>query len=487
MRKPQIERNGILIFLFVILLLGFTITSVLSYLVSKENAKNSAITQTLPLISDNIYSMIETDFMDPINTSSLMANDTFLMNWVMAGEDDAEQISGYLSRIKERYGYTSAFFVSDITGKYYTPNGVLKTISEQDDHDEWYYLFKSTNKPYDLDIDTDEAANGTLTIFINHRLETSGGSFLGATGVGLQMADIGDRLRAYQKQFEHEIYLIDSQGVIQVHPDEKLIENTTITEMEGIEVISGEILSVHDEIRIFEYEDAEGVKDISVRYIPEFDWFLIVEKDQDASLLSARAALTRNILIGLGVTVLVSGLIFLIIRNYNQQLEQLATHDQLTGLFNRRTFDMILQKSSSAAKRTHTPLSILFIDVDDFKSVNDKYGHAVGDDVLMKIAKTMTAVIREEDIVVRWGGEEFIILLPDANQQAAFITAQRVKNAIEKITIDHLDIHGFCSVSIGISTYSGKSDTIPDLIQQADSALYQAKVAGKNTIVSFTH
>ncbi|RJR10229.1 hypothetical protein C4588_03735, partial [Candidatus Parcubacteria bacterium] len=336
-----VKRKRILILLIVILIIGFTTTSVLSYLVSRNYVKNSAITQTLPLISDNIYSTIEADFMDPINVSSLMANDTFLINWITAGEKNIDDITDYLRRIKEKYGYDSAFYVSDMTGNYYTADGILKTISLQDSHDIWYFRFKGLNKSYDLDLDTDEASNGMMTVFINHRLETSSGEFLGVTGVGLQVANIGDRLRNYQKRFEHMIYLINSEGVIQIHPNEDLIENASITNMDGIRSISNEILATKNEVGIFEYTDSQGIKDISVRYIPEFDWFLIVEKDEGGSLATARNALFRNIIIGLVITGITSMLVVIIIRNYNQQLEQLATHDQLTGLLNRRTFNIL--------------------------------------------------------------------------------------------------------------------------------------------------
>jgi len=361
----------------------------------------------------------------------------------------------------------------------------LKTVSLQDSHDIWYYLFKSLNKPYALDLDTDEAAHGKMTVFINHRLETSDGEFLGVTGVGLQVADIGDRLRDYQKRFEHLIYLIDSDGIVQVHPDESLIENASITSMDGIRSISSEILATKSEVGIFEYTDSGGVKDISVRYIPEFDWFLIVEKDEGGSLVSARNALIRNIIIGLIITGITSALVVIIIRNYNQQLEQLATHDQLTGLLNRRTFNILLKKNLASAKRYHKSLSLLFIDIDDFKSINDQYGHTMGDEVLQKIAAAMAAEMRQDDVIARWGGEEFIIMFPNTDQEQAKVAASRIKTAAESIEVESIEKQKVCTVSIGITSYDGLSEIIPDLLKQADEALYVSKLNGKDRITSF--
>lgn len=458
-----------------ILLLGFLVTSLISYYTTRKNVIMSATSETLPLISDNIYSEIEAEILDPINISSLMSNDAFLINWIMNGEQSVPEITLYLNRIKEKYGFTTAFYVSDLTRNYYYYDGVLKQISTVDAHDIWYFRFTESGRAYALDIDTDEAANDRMTVFINHRLESSDGQFLGVTGVGLELNNLGNKVREYQGRFHHQIYLINQNGVIQVHPDQDLVENLTIQEMEGISELSDQILSAGVDPQIFEYHDSSGTKVISVRYIPEFDWILIVEKDPDTSLYMARRALYQNILIGVGVTVIVSFVLLWIFSNYNQKLEFLATHDDLTGLLNRRRFNQLMQREIKVAQRYDQSISLLLIDIDDFKSVNDNFGHLSGDQYLKAIAQTMKKTLREIDITSRFGGDEFCALLINTGEIEARKIVKRLQNELDNLTVSTRmgDIQR--KVSIGMATGPTQQDGWESLIHLADVALYQSK------------
>ncbi|MBN2048019.1 MAG: diguanylate cyclase [Anaerolineaceae bacterium] len=485
MKRVKFTSYWLIVFMFLIIAVGFSVTSVLSFLVTKQYVTRSEITHTLPLISDNIYSSIKEDLIDPINISSLMSNDTFLINWVNEGEEDLNAITEYLRYIKEEYGYTSAFFVSDQTRNYYYYDGILKQISPEDAHDIWYYLFVEMNTAYDLDVDQDEAARDTLTVFINHRLEQPDGTFLGVTGVGLKLTDIGANLLDYENRYDHRIYMIDSQGLIQIHADASLVEQVNIREMEGLEEISQEILDTDQLIKIKEYRDAEGVKIISVRYIPEFDWFLIVEKNQSGSLVKARQSLWQNIIIGLAVTIGISALIYWIFRKYNMRLEYLASVDELTELFNRRFFLRMLTREMNIAQRYGQDMCLLMLDIDDFKAINDEYGHLNGDKALREITQAVRNATRNSDIVARWGGEEFIILLLNTDEALAAQIAERIRATVEQLEI-HLDDHTITrTVSIGCSKYDHAQRDAASFIAQADAALIQSKEQGKNCVMRF--
>ena len=162
----------------------------------------------------------------------------------------------------------------------------------------------------------------------------------------------------------------------------------------------------------------------------------------------------------------------------NAKLYDKANHDFLTGLYTRTYFHEYLSKNSIASS------SILLLDIDFFKKINDTYGHLVGDKVLYKVASICKESIRREDIAVRYGGEEFIILLENASNSIAQLVAERIRKKIEEIKqIDNLTLS--FTVSIGISSYK-KNQTPIELIQQADSALYQAKFLGRNQIQIYT-
>ena len=162
-------------------------------------------------------------------------------------------------------------------------------------------------------------------------------------------------------------------------------------------------------------------------------------------------------------------------------LEYQASHDKLTGLFNRNRFDEIYSKEIKRARRYNNDLSIIIFDVDDFKMVNDNYGHQTGDEVLKEMAQIVLTHVREQDISVRWGGEEFLILLPQTNLAGAVAVANKIKTAINEhiFTNNSLTITG----SFGVAQLLNE-DSEKDFISRADKFLYEAKKTGKNKVIS---
>lgn len=170
----------------------------------------------------------------------------------------------------------------------------------------------------------------------------------------------------------------------------------------------------------------------------------------------------------------------------NQTLESLALEDALTGLANRRQFDLFTQAEMGRAKRNHTTLALLMIDVDHFKRFNDRYGHLVGDECLRKLSKIIQENIRRPgDLAARFGGEEFSAVLPATDYVGAFIVAEKIRKAVLQAQIEHKDAdQGIVTISIGVSACSPGPEGTPDaLIGAADKALYIAKTSGRNMSV----
>lgn len=165
-------------------------------------------------------------------------------------------------------------------------------------------------------------------------------------------------------------------------------------------------------------------------------------------------------------------------------LEQLATRDGLTGLANRRCFDDTLRAEWSRALRQRQPLSLLMVDVDNFKAYNDANGHLGGDECLKRIAGAVSNEMRANDLVARYGGEEFAVILPNQSLKGAAIVAERIRCRVEQLRVPHgsgTDRH--VTVSIGAATAIAAGDTEPSqLVATADAALYRAKHMGRNRI-----
>lgn len=174
------------------------------------------------------------------------------------------------------------------------------------------------------------------------------------------------------------------------------------------------------------------------------------------------------------------------LKNANEILESLSYLDALTGIANRRRFDEILDNEWKRAHRNLQPLSVILIDIDNFKAYNDHYGHQEGDVCLKEVAKSINDTLkRPADFVARYGGEEFIVILPETNNEGASLIAEQIRKNVEKLEIPHQYsiTSSFVTISLGVSTVIAEENVNKyDVIEMADKALYQAKKTGKNRV-----
>lgn len=172
-------------------------------------------------------------------------------------------------------------------------------------------------------------------------------------------------------------------------------------------------------------------------------------------------------------------------RKTEEELLRLAATDPLTGCFNRREFSAIAEREALRASRYHHPLSILMLDLDYFKRLNDTYGHAAGDKALQRFTMICTNALRNVDIFGRWGGEEFVALLPETDLQGATVIAERLRKLTSDNILTFNDHKINFSVSIGIAEFKDGETTVDTAMSRADTAVYDAKKAGRNRISVF--
>ncbi|MDD3534686.1 MAG: diguanylate cyclase [Candidatus Cloacimonetes bacterium] len=168
----------------------------------------------------------------------------------------------------------------------------------------------------------------------------------------------------------------------------------------------------------------------------------------------------------------------------NHKLNRMARRDQLTGLYNRRVLDENLEYEMERSRRNKRGFTLAMADLDDFKKVNDTYGHPCGDEVLKAVAKTMKEALRTVDTVGRWGGEEFLVILPETSAEDAAKVLNRIREKIKDLVVNCEENQISISISIGMSSCD-RDCPKDEIIKEADLALYEAKKRGKNRVICY--
>jgi len=268
-------------------------------------------------------------------------------------------------------------------------------------------------------------------------------------------------------QANHNLYLI-LEGRLRVHLTTDM--NTpvaTLTEGQSV-----------GEVSIIDHQPA------SAHVIADTDTRLLkVSENELWRLVETSHAIANNMLIILSQRLRYGNTVISKIKDLLREYEYNATIDPLTSLYNRRWLDNMLERVIHRCKTNNQPLSVIMIDIDFFKQFNDKNGHLAGDSALRTVARTVLQSLRPEDLVTRYGGEEFLALLPGLNLEASRNVAERLRTAVENMEINTNNGTTLPSLTIsaGIAEMHDEKDSL-NLIERADAALYRAKDEGRNRV-----
>jgi diguanylate cyclase (GGDEF)-like protein len=177
-------------------------------------------------------------------------------------------------------------------------------------------------------------------------------------------------------------------------------------------------------------------------------------------------------------------LVGLVVARLVNELQRLSRHDVLTGLLNRRAMEEALESELERSRRTREPFAVMMLDLDHFKRINDQHGHPVGDLALKHVAKVLTSAMRKGDSVARFGGEEFIVLMPGTRLNDAEPLAEKLRGVLEASPLTHSAGAVNLSVSVGVAQWRHAADDASRVLSRADAALFQAKVQGRNCVVA---
>jgi diguanylate cyclase (GGDEF)-like protein len=470
-----------IIAVIVTLLLSVSIiSSVVNYRIDVRSAQEQLKNISLPLSIDNIYTEIQQRMIEPLIVSSLMANNTFVKDWVIDGEKDVKHITKYLKEVQDKYDMFTAFLVTDATKGYYHPKGLIDSINIDNVEDDWFFDFKKSEELYEVNLDINHQLDRSLTMFINYRVKDYADRFLAVTGVGIKLFDIEEMLYSFKKKYRYDVYFVSQTGEIMLFTKE-LNKRGNISAIEGLKDIKADIFE--KKVTKLEYKSNGKEYLLSAKYIEQLKLYLLVEIDKNEYMKD----LNRNFLMNLFVSVLITLLVVLIIiytiNIYQRQLEQQAEEDSLTGLANRRKFNEELEYMFNLHRRGNIKkLTMILLDIDDFKKINDTFGHLVGDKVLVRFSLILKENLRKTDLVARWGGEEFAVLFVDTKKEEATQKAEKLRIAIKEDRILQEILEKPLTVSLGLGELHSEYSQ-DGFIGKVDDALYEAKDLGKDKLV----
>ncbi|CAH9065813.1 hypothetical protein PSECIP111951_03444 [Pseudoalteromonas holothuriae] len=454
--------------LTLLLLAGFTFTSWFSFHMAHNSLSEGIIDETLPLTSHVISTDLQKQLQGPIYVAQSMAQNHFIHLWLKNGSANSEQLFAFLNKTKTLFKSKTSFLVDHSTQTYYHFDGQAHQLNFSSPESDWYKAtIEESQRDYVLNVDASPQDNFSPIVYVNHKIIVNN-ALLGVTGVGIQLSDLQQLITHYQQQYKRKIYFADHQGRLIFYNQSKLPNHTLASEFASHH---SEIISrPHYKFSI----NKQGVQRlINSRYIPDLGWHLMVEQTFTPET-SLTDALFANLLLGGVITLCILAIAQLTFNQYQTRLESIALTDKLCNVLNRQAFEPQLQRHIQRAQNSRVPLSLLLLDIDHFKQVNDQYGHLVGDQVLKHFAKLCKSVARNNDILCRWGGEEFMILMPNSYIKHAEQLSERLRTALATC-----DCEVSITISIGVAQYQPQ-ESEDDFIKRADDALYRAKRLGRD-------
>ncbi|WP_375749375.1 diguanylate cyclase [Vibrio sp. HN007] len=439
-----------------------------------RSLKTKIIDAELPKAVHEASTEITLNILPAVITSSVLANDKFILDWLKTDENQQQEIVRYLANIKTHNNATISFMVSAKTQQYYNSEGFIVYEKKGDPMAQWYFDFIAGDNLYELNLGPNIDKAHTPTLFINHKM-IEDGKLVGVIGLGLELKSIESILSRFSNQYKQNIYFIDNEGqIVSKSQGGKHTSDSILVIPDLKEAIAG---NPNEQDALFEHRSEDQNFLISLRYLPQLKWWMMVEQEEGLTFTEVDETLFINIIIGVATILFTLITVSWVINFFHKQLEEIASTDTLTGLYNRQMFEQTAKKAMEQCSRNQSTLSLLMIDIDRFKSINDEFGHLVGDKALKCLAETINSSVRKADIVGRWGGEEFVVIAYNTHIMDASYLADKIRVNVEETK----ELPRKITVSVGVTEFI-PTDSLESLLDRADQALYTAKNDGRNCV-----
>ncbi len=427
-----------------------------------------------------LFSLINSEIIRPLTVSQYMASDIFLLEYIEQEEIDRDVIFDYITSVSNQFN-TMSFIAIDKHLLLINSNNETTNLSTKEA--EWYHRLKNIDKTEFTDFGNAEDPH----LFFDVKMFNKQQEFLGFIGLAIDLDHFAKKFAKFKQDYGFELYFVDknndvtlsSEQIMQTESHHRKDVVTNINELPWYQHYQSEYQSNGDNNHsFFDYSSSNLI--ISKMPLKELNWevFIIAPPVTEQSVYWQ--LFMQNLIILLVVSLALYCLFTLCIKNFRSDLVKDSETDYLTQLPNRS----FIHWKYSQLNEKHTYVSVVIADIDNFKALNDTHGHLFGDEVLKIIAKKLSENLRSIDLVGRWGGEEFILILPDIKAKQAQEIANRIRLDIEKIPFKASSVSEEFNITVSFGISEGNLRGIPleEALAKADKALYHAKTNGRNQV-----
>ncbi len=418
-----------------------------------------------------VYELVRDELLRPLYIAETFASSVDFMMSMDSVDFDEEFLLRRLQDMEQDLGLK--FFVAgERTRKQYFSDG--STLDLVEGEVAWYFEGMALEK----DIIADLGQVGDVHLYFDVKIYSSDREFLGYVGVGKPIRQFVDTFNRHKAQYGYDfLFVNDRNEIILTSLPELVVTDAYIPTLESLEWFGhGNASRGSHDSEVIQVDDEDFL--ISEFGIEQLGWRLLLLTPLEARQAQTMQAFMISAATSMGSVSLLAVAILSLMLLYKKHLERRTEVDLLTDLPNRN----FVERRYTELQRDGGTLCVIIIDLDHFKTINDTYGHEAGDRVLKAAATIFSGVLRDEDTVGRWGGEEFVMLLPTKSVETGKAIAERARRRLENLTIELRESSVSITASFGVAFGPVRDESLADLLARADKVLYEAKEMGRNQV-----
>lgn len=430
-----------------------------------------------------LFSLITSEIIRPMTISQYMASDPFLLNYIQKEKIDDAIVFDYITSVSNNFN-TLSFIAMEKHQLLVTSSN--KVINLNNEEAEWYHRLKAIDQTKFVDFG--DAENPHL--FFDTKMFNKQQTFLGFVGLGVDLDHFSEQFKTFKDNFGFELYFVDENDYITLssshlmktsfhHRQDNLVNINDLEWYQYYQKAKQNNTESNTENATFNISNDNLI--VSQMDLKELNWRVFIVAPPITEQSTYWQLFMQKLVVFLLVSFALYYIFILCIKNFRTDLVKDSETDFLTQLPNRSFIHWKYSQLSSEYEH----VSVVIADIDNFKTLNDTYGHLFGDDVLKVIAQELGKNLRSIDLVGRWGGEEFIFILPDTDAKQAQEIVDRIRLNIAKIpfTPSSTSKKFNVTVSFGVSDSDLANVKLEEILVKADQALYSAKTNGRNQVV----